>query len=144
VTDYRLRLDVAPPGALADLLARFAAHAGLTDSQAYRLRLATDELVTNAREHGYRGRDGPIEISAGVRTDHAWLRIEDCAPPFDPSAHRVEESPYAGTRALTAPLGGCGLLLARRSVDVLTYEYADGWNRTTLRVRRHRRGGGAG
>ncbi|GAB7044720.1 MULTISPECIES: ATP-binding protein [Catenuloplanes] len=143
MSGYRLRLNGGPPGALPVLVTRLATDAGLSTAQGYRLRLAADELVTNAREHGYRGRDGLIEVSGGLRADAAWLRIEDCAPPFDPSAHPLGEPPYAGTGALTGRLGGCGLLLARRSVDALTWEYADGRNRTTLCVRR-RRGVGRG
>lgn len=113
---------------------RLAAATGMTVSQAYRLRLAADEITTNIVTHGYGGRAGTIDIDAGFDDAWAWVRIEDEAPEFDPTA-------YDAVGRLTvhpslAPPGGFGLFLALSSVDRLEHTYTDGRNRSLLKIRR--------
>jgi serine/threonine-protein kinase RsbW len=120
--------------AIVDRLARST---GMTHSQAYRMRLAAEELTTNVVTHGYGGRPDTIDIDAGFDDVWVWVRIEDYAPEFDPTAYdvgsRLAEDPSL------APLGGFGLFLALSSVDHLEHTYAEGRNRNLLKIRR--RGG---
>ena len=113
---------------------RLADETGLTCSQAYRLRLATEELVTNIVTHGYGGRDGTIDIDAGSDDHWVWVRIEDDAPEFDPTAH--DPAPRLAVDPGLAPLGGFGLFLALSSVDRLEHTRAGGRNRNLLKIRR--------
>jgi serine/threonine-protein kinase RsbW len=106
--------------------------AGLPEQQANRLRLAVEELVTNVVTHAREPKQ--IELAGGVDGDGIWLRVADSAAPFDPTS-------VAPPADLDRPLaerepGGLGLYLARSMVDQLSYEYADGRNRTTVRLRR--------
>lgn len=115
---------------VADVVAAVAVRAGLAGGRAYWLRLAADEITTNAMTHGYRGRAGVIDIEAGVTPEGAWLTIADDAPAFDPREHD------AGP-ALTGPpvVGGYGIFLALNSIDEFDYERTGGRNRYTLRIR---------
>jgi len=126
----RLRGDRSPSPCVAALVDRLAGESGLGERQAYRLRLAADELATNVAEHGYRWVPLPLELIGGVSADRVWLRIEDTAPPFDPRLH-VARSTEPTDQPDRLP-GGYGLLLALRSVDVYEYEYRDGRNRSTV------------
>jgi serine/threonine-protein kinase RsbW len=116
------------------IVARLAAATGLTHGQAYRLRLATEELTTNVVTHGYGGRGGAVDIDSGYDADWVWLRISDDAPEFDPTEHdpsaRLVQDPSM------APLGGFGLFLAMSSVDRLEHTYTGGRNRNLLKIRR--------
>jgi serine/threonine-protein kinase RsbW len=131
----RLRSGDNTRGAqVAEFVEALARQAGLTTSRAYWLRLATDELTMNIVQHGYRGRSGTVDLVGNVEADRVWVRIEDDAPPFDPSS-------YEPCRRLAAPPetrqeGGYGLLLALGKLDEFRYDYDGGRNRNTLVMRR--------
>lgn len=117
--------------AIVDRLARAT---GMTHSQAYRMRLAAEEITTNIVTHGYGGQGGTIDIDAGYDDDWVWVRIEDDAPAFDPAAYDVV--PRLAMDPGWAPLGGFGLFLAKSSVDCLEHARAGGRNRNLLKIRR--------
>jgi serine/threonine-protein kinase RsbW len=122
------------------IVARLAEATGLGHSQAYRLRLATEEIATNIVTHGYRGRGGRIDIDAGFDDEWAWVRLEDDAPEFDP--HDYDPAPRLSVDPSLAPLGGFGLFLALSSVDLVEHTYAGGRNRNLLKLRRRPADGG--
>jgi anti-sigma regulatory factor (Ser/Thr protein kinase) len=133
VTD-RLRLNCGDDAGemLADLVGRIAADNGLGTAEAYRLRLAADELATNIATHGYHGKPGPLGIAAGSDAEWVWLRLEDEAPPFDPREHCVPP----GRNGEEPRLGGYGIFLALTGVDRFGYDHVGGRNRNTLSMRR--------
>lgn len=134
--------EVADLGTLAAAVAHLAGMTGLTQSQAYRLRLAAEEIVTNVLTHGYGGRGGSVDIDAGCDDEWVWLRIEDDAPEFDPLAY--DPAPRLAMEARLAPLGGFGLFLTLSSVDRLEHTFVAGRNRNVLMIRRRRPNGPAG
>ena len=120
--------------AFVDELARAG---GLSAVRAGRLRLAVEELVTNTIMHGYGSTRGPwneISLEGGVEPSEVWLRVSEDAPPFDPTRSHIPQD-------LDKPLGertpgGLGLYLARRAVDRMAYDYAQGRNHVTVYVSR--------
>lgn len=116
---------------VAGTVATVAACAGLGRTRAYQLRLAADEITTNTMTHGYGGRDGVVDIEAGVDPDCVWLTVSDDAPAFDPRAHDAGPMPAGEPR-----IGGYGIFLALSSVDEFAYERVGERNRYTLRMRR--------
>jgi serine/threonine-protein kinase RsbW len=137
VIDCRLRAggSGAFTREIACLVEDLARQARLDQHDAYRLRLAADEITTNIAMHGYQGRCGLVAVTGGLDEDWVWLRIDDEAPKFDPTGWvpRQPRDPVDG------PVGGHGLFLARRSVDDFAYEYTHGHNRNLLRIRRRTR-----
>lgn len=135
VDELRLPPGLAGLGSLAGFVAKLADAAGLGEALAYRLRLAADELVTNAVCHGRAQR--PIQVCGGIDGDRVWLRIRDEGRRFDPRAHvgRPLAPAASGTRD-GDPVGGFGIFLAMRSVDEFDYKYIDGTNQCTLTVYR--------
>ncbi|MEV7775711.1 ATP-binding protein [Kitasatospora sp. NPDC086791] len=113
-----------------------AERAGLAPEAAYRLRLATDELATNVVMHGYRGSEGELRLAGGMDEDTVWIRLEDDAPPFDPAAGCKPPTPDVPLSQRT--IGGLGIHLALTALDDFSHRYADGHNRSTLVMRRHR------
>ena len=120
---------------VGEFVTLLATEAGLSKTQAYRLRLAADEITTNIIMHGYRQAPGVIDVTGGCDADRVWIRIEDDAPAFDPRSHRP--APHVGDAA-DRQLGGCGLLLVRHSVDEFHYELIGGRNRNVLTMSRAR------
>ena len=129
------RLDVL------DDIGRFvltaAEQAGIEKKRAYRLRLAVDEIATNIISYGYEraGISGNIDITAAATDDALTIILEDSAPPFNPIDHPEPED-------LESPLeerqiGGLGVFLAIRNVDVFEYEHVGGRNRNIFVVKRN-------
>jgi anti-sigma regulatory factor (Ser/Thr protein kinase) len=125
---------------IPSIVSMLANATGLTHTQAYRLRLATEEIATNIVTHGYRGQGGRIDIDAGFDDEWVWLRLHDDAPEFDPRTY--DPAPRLAVDPRQAPLGGYGLFLAMSSVDYLEHSYVDGRNRNLLKLRRHPADGG--
>jgi len=94
------------------------------------LVLATDEVATNVIVHGYRGRDGPIEVVVERQGDNVVVLVRDHAPPFDSTAYPAPDLTIPPEQR---PLGGLGLFLARRVVDEMSHRLStDGGNEVTL------------
>ena len=108
---------------LAELLAfvdQACARAGLDRDTAFDVRLATEEVVTNVIEHGYRGMPtGPITVRFHHEPSQVVVTVDDLARPFDPSL-----VPQVDT---TAPLeqrrsGGLGWHLVKQVMDEVRHE----------------------
>jgi len=129
----RVPAAVASLAAVAEFVGGAVTLAGLRDKDAYRLRLAVDELFTNVITHGYPpGSDAEIELNASVSDGWVLLAMVDSGKEFDPTLQR--EMVPAGPDGLR--MGGFGLTLARMSADRLIYERAGQFNRTIVVVRR--------
>jgi anti-sigma regulatory factor (Ser/Thr protein kinase) len=116
-----------------------AEQGNLSESAAYKLRLAVDEIVTNIIDHGYRDGHGEICVSGGLAGDCVWLQVADRAPRFDPRTAR--SGPQPNTPAMEIRPGGLGLFLALQAVDGFSYEFANGKNINTLTMSSERYGG---
>ncbi|MEU8517014.1 ATP-binding protein [Kitasatospora sp. NPDC048722] len=134
MTALRLPAALDSLDELARYVLAFAVRAGLPPEAAYRLRLAVDELATNAVLHGYRGRDGELRITTGMDAQTAWIRLEDDAPPFDPGAARPD--PHIGLPLAQRPIGGLGIHLALIALDDYQHTRTDGHNTSLLVIRR--------
>jgi anti-sigma regulatory factor (Ser/Thr protein kinase) len=55
----------------------FAVAAGVTDEQLESVRLAASEALTNAALHAYRGKPGPIHVTAAVASGELWVLVAD-------------------------------------------------------------------
>ena len=112
------------------LVRAYARDAGADEEAVSDLVQAVDELACNVIEHGYRGREGSIEIALATVDDAIEVRIRDSAPPFDPGA--VAE-PRLDLPLEQRPLGGMGVHLARTLTDGMDHRILpEGGNETIL------------
>ena len=112
--------------------------AGLDKRAAYRLRLAVDEIATNAVLHGYQeaGLEGTLTVRAEMDEGALTIILEDAAARFDP-----RQAPLPETLDLPLderPIGGLGVYLTLQGVDDFRYERVDDRNRNTFVMRRPR------
>ena len=113
--------------AMGDYVAAAAVAARLSGRAAYQLRLAVDEIATNAVVHGYakQGRSGTFSISARLQSDKLQVLLQDDSPSYDP---RQTPPPQDLDRPQERPSGGLGVYLALQGVDAYRYEWLDGRN----------------
>lgn len=58
---------------------------GFPDSSAFAVKLAFEEAITNAFEHGHADLPGePVTVEYAASRDHLWITIEDKGPGFRP------------------------------------------------------------
>lgn len=112
-----------------------ASQARLEKKIAYRLRLAVDEIATNAVLHGYDriGKDGDLVVSADVSDGILTIILEDTGPAYDPLK---TPSPDDLDQPLDdRDIGGLGVFLAIQGVDEFRYEWANGTNRNIFTMK---------
>ena len=91
---------------------------GVESSAVYDVLLAVDELTMNIVVHGYRGRPGTIEVEMRTLGDALEVRLQDQAPPFDPT---LAPTPDTTLPLELRPPGGMGILLARHFMDSMIH-----------------------
>jgi len=119
--------EIAP---LADRVAAFCAERRVSESVAFRINLALEELLTNTIKYGYADqRAHEIVIELQQSGDSVTVEIVDDGKPFD-----LTQAP---TPDLDAPIeqraiGGLGLHFVRTMMDEVRYCRDGSRNRVTL------------
>lgn len=122
-------------GRICEFVSTTAKRAGLDDSAAYAVELATNEACTNIIEHGYGGEsENRIECSIEADDGGVTVVLLDWSQPFDPAS--VPEANFKVPLEKLNPRGA-GLRLIRGSMDEVEFEPIPGkGNRLTMRKSR--------
>lgn len=137
MTDH---LRVVIPGTASGLrtaaeeLDRFSSAHALEMAAVWPFQVALDEILSNIVHHGLRGAGAERRIEIEIELLPADLRVTvlDDAPAFNPlEAPAPDTSLPLGKR----PLGGLGIEVVRKLMDVVEYERREGRNRLVLERR---------
>jgi serine/threonine-protein kinase RsbW len=106
--------------------------AGLEETPSYRLRLAVEEIATNAVVHGYQrmNLEGDLVVAAHYGADRLVIIFEDNTPAYDPRRTPLPED--LGRPLDERPEGGLGVYLALMGVDEYDYKRDKDTNRHTF------------
>ena len=111
---------------LADFIETIADEMHLDQALAMSLNLALEEAVTNVILYAYpEGSDGLVDIEAIMGRNTLRFIISDSGKAFDPTA-APEADVSLGVE--DRPIGGLGIFLVRKIMDVVSYERTDGKN----------------
>jgi sigma-B regulation protein RsbU (phosphoserine phosphatase) len=126
-----LKNDVRQVKQLNEFIKSVAEQLGMDASLAKKLRLAVEEAVVNVIDYAYPpGTEGDITVRAMANNQRLKLIISDEGTPFDPTEKALADTTLS---AEERPVGGLGILLVRKLMDSINYEYIDGKNVLTLR-----------
>ena len=93
--------------------------------------VAVDELFSNIARYAYAPQTGMVTVR--VQVHEAPQRVEvsfvDAGTPYNPLTH---EDPVSGLTCKERKEGGLGIFIVKKSMDDFRYEYADGYNVTTI------------
>jgi anti-sigma regulatory factor (Ser/Thr protein kinase) len=132
---------VAAPEAvrqLADVLDAFCARERVPDQDAWKLRVALDEVIANIVAHGATGEGRPeIDVSFSRRGDVVEIVVEDTGRPFDPM---TRPPPDPSLPLESRQPGGLGIALLKSLMDDVGYERT---TRNVLTLRKIIRAAGA-
>ncbi|KAA3659404.1 MAG: ATP-binding protein [Chloroflexi bacterium] len=108
--------------------------AHLNPKDAYRLRLAIDEIATNIITHGYTeaGISGKLTIQGYVKINKVVIQLEDSGQSFNPSQISCSKEVTVSPETSLKEEGGLGIFLALSSVDHFHYERLPSLNRSTF------------
>ena len=114
-------------------VAHWAAEVGLSEKRAHALKLAVDEAVANAIEHGYGGRtDGVVTVVGTLAPDALTVVVRHRGRGFDPERN----GPDLASTLAQRRVHGYGLHLMRRLVDDLAFGRARGASEVRLTKKR--------
>lgn len=126
-----LRNDLNELPRLVEFVDAFCDPMHLSEPDKLALHLVLEEAVTNIIMHGYKTPGGhTFSVSLGLETEERVTAVvTDDAPPYDPLARPAVD--------VTAPLaerqiGGLGVHLVKKMMDVAKYERREGQNILTL------------
>ena len=135
ILDEQLTLsnDVKEVERLSTFIKDVTARLNIAKPLAPKLRLALEEAVVNVMEYAYpAGRKGEVNIRVTYDGDLLRLIITDTGIPFDPTEAAAADTTLS---AEERPVGGLGILLIRKLMDVINYEREHGKNILTLTKR---------
>jgi anti-sigma regulatory factor (Ser/Thr protein kinase) len=122
---------------IAEYVMAAASVAGLDKKTAYNLRLAVDEIATNAIVYGYQKATLPGVLTVQAHLDEQSLKIslEDTGELYDPTQQSTPENLHQSLELRLE--GGLGIYLTMQSVDQFIYERVGDRNRNIFIVHRN-------
>lgn len=95
------------------------------------ISLAVEEIFVNVARYAYAPRTGDVTICCAVEMapPQAVLRFSDNGSPFDPLSKPDTDVTLSAEKR---QIGGVGLLMVKRTMDEVHYEYQDRKNILTL------------
>lgn len=96
---------------------------------AMQLMVALEELYVNVAHYAYGESSGSITVQVEAQHGEAAIRLIDKGIAFDPLA---KADPDTTLSAEERPIGGLGVLMVKKSMDVFTYERLDEQNIVTI------------
>lgn len=98
----------------------------------FQIDVAVEEIFVNIASYAYPPDCGTAQIDVTVPEEggSATVTFRDHGVPFDPLA---KEDADISAEALMARTGGLGILMTKKMMDEVTYEFRDGMNMLTIR-----------
>lgn len=105
--------------------------AGCNMKTQMQINIAVEELFVNVSNYAYNQGIGDISISIAVHADPemAEIILSDSGIPYDPLS---KEDPDVGLPAEKREIGGLGIFMVKKTMDMMTYERRDGKNVVTI------------
>lgn len=104
---------------LQDELEKFAASHAFPKQSLHAVQLALEEHLTNIVRYAYDdSREHQIKVRVTFRPPELRIEVEDDGRPFNPLEH---PAPNLALPLEQRPIGGLGIHMIRKSLDVLDY-----------------------
>jgi len=118
---------------LCGCLEAFAAENAVPPKVLKQINLAIEELFDNIVSYGFNDQgDHRIDIFVARRGDTITVRIEDDGRPFDPLAAKAPERSCSVEKC---QIGGLGIYLAKKLMDLLSYRRKGNKNVVVMKKR---------
>ncbi|WP_294429455.1 SpoIIE family protein phosphatase [uncultured Treponema sp.] len=95
-----------------------------------KIDLAVEEIFVNIAHYAYTPEVGEARVSAAFADNVLTMIFKDKGKPFNPIA---KQDPDLSLSAEEREIGGLGIFLTKKFMDIVEYEYADGQNILTIK-----------
>ena len=130
MTSRKFSADVKHLDEVREFVGRTARSAGFDERDIYAVQLAADEAASNIIEHAYAGRaDGTFRLHCEYKDDKLVMTFFDQGLSFDFTS---VETPDVNASLSDRKIGGLGIYLMHKLMDVVEYRIAEGGNFLTL------------
>ena len=102
------------------------------DALRFKVNLCAEEIVANIVNYAYKDGVGYIDIHTELSDGDLVLVFKDSGIPFNPLE---SASPDISLPAADREIGGLGIFLCRKMMDSVEYEYVDGSNVLTMKIK---------
>lgn len=98
----------------------------------FQLEVAVEELFVNVANYAYAPNEGNVTVRIDVVKEPAGVTVTfiDSGVPFDPLA---KPDPDVANTLDDQKIGGLGIYMVKKSMDLVTYDYKDGCNVLTIK-----------
>ena len=98
---------------------------------AMKIQIAVEEIYVNIAHYAYGNETGKASVLMEHLPDISSVRItfKDSGTPYNPLAH---EDPDITLEAEKRSIGGLGILMVKKTMDKVEYEFKDGQNCLTI------------
>ena len=93
------------------------------------MMIALEELFVNVAHYAYGEKEGMVTVQVEKQEDMLLVRLIDEGRPFDPLA---KADPDVTLSAEERQIGGLGIYMVKKTMDVFTYTREDGKNVVTF------------
>ena len=125
-----LKNDVKEIAHLSDFVKSFLSRLYLEPKTSANIRLALEEIVVNAVSYAYpEGTEGDVTVEASYDGSRVVFTVVDDGQPFDPTKVTTADT---SVDIENRPIGGLGILLARKIMDSIEYQRNGNKNELTM------------
>ncbi|MBP5305987.1 MAG: ATP-binding protein [Lachnospiraceae bacterium] len=106
--------------------------AGASMKAITQINVSAEEIFVNIASYAYSEDGGKAKISLKIEEDpkNAVIKFTDSGVFFDPLSHTDPDASRAGD---VDAVGGFGILMVKKAMDEVSYEYKDGQNVLTIK-----------
>ena len=108
---------------------------GCSKRNRIQIDVAIDEIFSNIARYAYTKMDGTATVRVDVDEDplSVIITFSDHGKPYNPLLKEMPDT--IGLPAKKRPIGGLGLFMVKKTMDIITYSYENGQNILTIRKR---------
>ncbi len=116
---------------ITDLIDAKLEEAGASMKAEMQINIVIDEIFSNIAKYGYASGKGDATVTLDILEDplRAEITFINSGEPYDPLA---QEDPDIHAALDDRPMGGLGILIIKKTMDDVSYEYRD--NQNVLKV----------
>ena len=130
--EIEVKADVGNLTEVLDFLEENLMEAGASMKIITSINVSAEEMFVNIASYAYDGDEGTAKVALCIEGEPAVAAITftDSGKPFDPLSH---EDPDAARAFDEEAIGGFGILMVKKAMDEVAYEYKDGKNIFTMK-----------
>jgi len=91
--------------------------------------ISSEEVFVNISNYAYTDGEGDVTINISVVPEKVTIMFKDSGIPYNPL---LREDPDISLTAEEREIGGLGILMIKKMMDDVCYEYNDGYNILTI------------